>query len=50
MKEGWKYLPRYDEDGKEIIYRIFEVNDSDEPIIVPENGNAVLRPLMVTNI
>ncbi len=42
---GWKYLPRYDEDGKEIIYRIFEVNDSDEPIIVPENGNGSITTI-----
>ncbi len=42
---GWKYLPRYDEKGDEIIYRIFEVNDSNEPIVVPENGNGSITTI-----
>lgn len=42
---GWKYLPRYDEKGEEIIYRIFEVNDSNEPIVVPENGNGSITTI-----
>ena len=36
----WKNLPKY-EDGKPVIYGIFEINASNERIEIPENGSVI---------
>ena len=37
----WKNIPQYDSEGNQIIYRIFELDDSNNPIEIPDSGSII---------
>lgn len=37
----WKNLPKCEENGTLIVYGIFEINDSDDRIVIPESGRVI---------